>query len=116
MKHLILRGLSVLLVSAASTTAVGAEIPVVAQNTNTSISSTSQLEPFNLVSMAYQGYFTAQGIPSNSSFIYAYRVRHIGPQELVKSAIAQNRLPAEALSDLRYLRAVEWELRTFDRI
>jgi hypothetical protein len=116
MKRLILAGLSVVLLSAATATSVKAEPmatqPAMVGNTSTTI--TPQLEPFNLVGLAYQGYFREQGIPSYGAFMSAYNAGEIHARDLVQSAIKMNRLPASALQDEDYLNATEVELMFFN--
>lgn len=109
MKRLILAGLSVLLVSAGATPAVKAETtalnPAVAGNT-----SLHQTRPFNLVYLAYQGYFRDQGIPSYSALIAAYRSGKISALDLVEAAVKTNRVPSSVLQDRGYISAVETQL------
>lgn len=115
MKRLILASLSVLLLSAATAPTVKAEPMAVNSNiTNRIASSSYMLEPFNLVGLAYQGYFQEQGIPSYGAFLAAYHGGQIQARDLVQSAIKNNRLPASALQDQEYLNAVETQLIFFD--
>jgi hypothetical protein len=72
------------------------------------------LTPFNLVGLAYQGYFNDQGIPSYNALVSAYEVGAIGPRELAQSAIKANRLPEQILADQGYLNAVEAQLRALE--
>lgn len=108
MKFFISSSLAVLLISAATAPTVKAEIAAV---TNTANNATiSQLKPFNLVHMAYQGYFRSQGIPGYGAFLSAYRMGRITPKKLVQSAVERNKLSAQVLNNKRYLRAVEAQL------
>ena len=77
--------------------------PVQAQNTN---DSSYNLTPRNLIGLARQGRFKAQGIPSHANFINAIRAGRVDAEILVNSAIANNRLPQEAIRDRNYLNAV----------
>ena len=82
-------------------------IPAKAQNIN---SSQSDLSPRTLISLARQGRFESQGIPGYSRFISAVKSRNVNAEELVASAVAQNRLPETALQDREYLNAVDKHL------
>ena len=78
-------------------------VPAQAQN----IHQTSyHLTPRNLISLARQGRFKAQGVPSHANFIHAIRSGKVDAEILVNSAIANNRLPPEAIGDHSYLNAV----------
>ena len=115
MKRFILAGLSVVLLSAATAPTVKAETMAVNSNMRDRIASSSyMLQPFNLVGLAYQGYFQEQGIPSYGAFLAAYHGGSINARDLVQSAIKNNRLPASALQDEDYLNAVENQLIFFD--
>ena len=106
MKFFILSSLSVLLISAATAPTVKAEIAAVT-NTANNAATISQLKPFNLVHMAYQGYFRDQGIPGYSAFLAAYEAGRVSAEELVQSAVKKNKLSPETASDRGYLRAVK---------
>ena len=66
--------------------------------------------PFNLVFLAFQGFFDSEGIPSAGGLEQAYRNGTVNPQTLVKAAIAMNRLPASSLNDNSYLEKVKAQL------
>ncbi|HEY9828204.1 MAG TPA: hypothetical protein V6D19_22425 [Stenomitos sp.] len=68
--------------------------------------------PFNLVFLAFQGFFASSGIPSAQKLEQAYRGGQIAPEALVKAAISMNRLPAETLNDTTYLSQVKSQLDT----
>ena len=115
MKRFILASLSVVLLSAVTAPTVKAETMAVNSNMTDRIASSSYiLKPFNLVGLAYQGYFREQGIPSYGAFLSAYHGGEIHARDLVQSAIKTNRLPASALQDEDYLNAVETQLIFFD--
>ena len=108
MKRLILGGLSVLFLSAVTAPAVLADTTNLNGNNNDNYSnSRDTLQPFNLVFMAYQGYFEDQGIPSAQQLLFDYRTGDITPKDIVSSAVRANRLPARFLADDSYLNAVE---------
>jgi hypothetical protein len=64
--------------------------------------------PFNLVFLAFQGFFASEGIPSSQGLQEAYGT--VNPQILVKAAIAMNRLPASSIDDKTYLDKVKSQL------
>ncbi|NET35660.1 MAG: hypothetical protein F6K19_27155 [Cyanothece sp. SIO1E1] len=99
MKRLILAGLSALLLMPMASTVAKAQ------------TSGYLLEPFNLVYLAYQGYFKAEGVPGFRRLITDYRAHRIGPEELVQAAIATHRLPAEIIEDQAYLSDVDDQLK-----
>jgi hypothetical protein len=115
MKSLIVGSLSVLLVSAATAPAVRAQTAAVNPTTLRTIV-TTQLTPFNLVTLAHRGYFTEQGIPSYGSFTAAYHLGKITNFDLVRAAVKANRLDPESLNDKGYLSAVEAQLRGLENI
>lgn len=114
MKRLIIGGLSVLVLSAFTAPALRAESPAdkPASSSSSSTTSTFELEPFNLVYMAYQGYFQEQGIPSAENLIFGYRTGTVTAEDLVQSAVKANRLPSAVMADDEYLNAVEVQLRS----
>lgn len=106
MKRLVIGGLTTLLL-------VSALAPTVNAQTETSTEA-SQLQPFNLVSLAYQGYFGETGVPGYAGLITGYHSGRISAEDLVQSAIDQNRIPSSALEDSAYLHSVDQQLRTLD--
>lgn len=72
-------------------------------STKTLADDTTPDEIFNL---ARNGYFKDQGIPSHSGLTVAYRFGNVTAQDLIKAAIAQNRLSPETLDDEDFVRAV----------
>jgi hypothetical protein len=73
--------------------------------------SASQISPFNLAYLAYQGYFKAQGIPSNGALIDAIESGAVTSEEIVQAAVKANRLSEQALSDRGYRNALEDQLQ-----
>ena len=71
-----------------------------------------RVSPRELVSLAQQGRFKEQGIPSYDNFRSKARSGKITAAELVESAIANNRLSPEAASDRQYLSAVDSHLKS----
>ncbi|AFY96946.1 hypothetical protein [Chamaesiphon minutus] len=71
--------------------------------------------PFNLVFLAFQGFFASEGIPSAAGLEQAYRNGTVKPETLVKAAIAMNRLPASSIDDKTYLDRVKSQLDDLTR-
>lgn len=115
MKRVIVGSIAVLLLATATAPGVRAQTaalnPVTLDNT-----SKRQLQPFNLVFLANQGYFQAQGIPSYGKLTAAYQMRKIKAIDIVQAAVQANRLPAKVLTDKSYLNAVEAQLRTLQNV
>lgn len=117
MKRLLFSGLSVLFISTAVAPALNAEIVTETVPVNTAqtdvmnmpprISTRMAVTPFNLVFLAFHGFFEPQGIPSAMDFLSAYRNQKVTAVDLVKIAVDMNRLPQSALTDRGYLNAVD---------
>lgn len=71
--------------------------------------------PFNLVFLAYQGFFTSENIPSASGLIQAYRAGKVTSADLTKAAISMNRLPQESLQDQYFQAQVQSQLELLTR-
>ncbi len=67
--------------------------------------------PFNLVGLAYKGFFINDNIPSYADLIYAYQSGKVSAKDIVQSAVNSNRIPQEVLSDREFLRAVDFHLQ-----
>ena len=100
---------SILLLTALATT-----IPAEAQSVSGDpvVSQSYKLTPRKLITMARHGRFKAQGIPSHSNFGNSIRSGRITAESLVQSAIDNKRLPENAMSDRKYLKAVENHLKS----
>lgn len=72
--------------------------------------SNGRITPFNLVRLAYQGFFEDQGIPSGDSFLNAYQNKTITAEDIVKGAIAAQKLSSDVLDDSEYIAAVGSQL------
>lgn len=70
------------------------------------------VSPRKLISLARQGRFKNQGIPSYGNFGNGVRSGKITAEVLVKSAIAQSRLPQTAKRDRDYLNTVAKHLNS----
>jgi hypothetical protein len=107
MKSLILAGLSTLALVAVHVPAAQAEVAILNPPTSTTETSISQLSPFELVNLAYQGFLSSEGVPVAGGLIAQYQTGSLTAEDLVQAAINTNRLSSEALDDSRYLRAVD---------
>jgi hypothetical protein len=71
----------------------------------------SQITPFNLTYMAYQGYFKDQGIPAADGLIDAIGSKEIVAQDLIRAAVKIDRLPIQTLDDRNYIYSLESQLK-----
>ena len=120
MKRLVLGGLSVLLMSGTVAPALRAEViaetvpanvpQTQAANVPPHIAARMAVTPFNLVFLAFQGFFETQGIPSSMGLLSAYRNQQVSASDLVKIAVSMNRLPQSTLEDQGYISAVGSQL------
>jgi hypothetical protein len=85
---------------------------IVINSSNLSSNSTSAnyLQPFNLVTFAYQGGLQKHGIPSGGALVLKTLNRNIIAKDLVKAAVNADKLPSQVLNDQNYLSAVNLEL------
>lgn len=120
MKRLVLGSLSTLLLLSAGTPALRAEMMTeslpanVSQNQTTNmppkVASRMAVTPFNLVFLAFHGFFETEGIPSSMALVSAYRSQQFSASDLVKIAVKMNRLPQNSLTDQSYISAVDSQL------
>jgi hypothetical protein len=75
--------------------------------------STHQISPFNLAYLAYQGYFSAEGIPSSGGLITALVSETVTAQDIMQAAVKANRLSEQTLNDEDYRFALENFLQGF---
>lgn len=119
MKRTLIAGLSMLLLSAGTTTAAYAET-MTAQELSMRQSMMANpileaaLTPNDLANLAYQGYLRDQGISSYSQLIFDYESGRIQGKDIVQAAVNANRLPASLLNDQSYLSAVNLQLSGLD--
>lgn len=105
MKRIISVSLSFFLLASLSAPALAFDTPY----------SQGKIAPFNLVGLAYQGFFEEQGIPSAEALFSAYRRGEISAEDVVKGAIQANRLSSELLKDSNYISAVNSQLEALTR-
>ncbi|NES98894.1 MAG: hypothetical protein F6K32_27760 [Desertifilum sp. SIO1I2] len=78
---------------------------------NKAMSIVTATQPFNLVGLAYQGHFQDTGIPSYGGLIQAVQSGRVTAEDIVQSAVEQNRLASETLSDRGFIHAVHQHLQ-----
>lgn len=86
------------------------EIAINSNNLSRNSTSVSYLQPFNLVTFAYQGGLKQHGIPSGETLIFQTQNRNIIAKDLVKAAVNADKLPSKVLNDQNYLSAVNLQL------
>jgi len=86
------------------------EIAINSNNLSRNSTSVSYLQPFNLVTFAYQGGLKQHGIPSGETLIFQTQNRNIIAKDLVKAAVNADKLPSQVLNDQNYLSAVNLQL------
>lgn len=114
MKRFVLGSLSLLLLCT-SAPSVSAQ-PAAINSRSAGITSlfVEQTTPFNLVHLTYRGYFHDLGISGYNTFLSAIRTGRIDAEEIVKVAIAADRLPEAALLDRSYISSVESQLKALE--
>ncbi len=120
MNRVILGGLSVLLLSTVTAPIVKAEMmpTQMEQATATAepmperIATRMAVTPFNLVFLAFHGFFEKEGVPSSMSLVSAYVRGKVTANDLVKIAIAMNRLPSNTLDNQNYINQVDSQLKS----
>jgi gamma-glutamyl:cysteine ligase YbdK (ATP-grasp superfamily) len=113
MKRSILAGLSGLVLSVAIAPATLAE--VTAYNPNAARATANQATPFELVSLANQGYLKAEGISSQGNLVTDYLGGRVDANTVVQAAIRANRVSADAANNQAYVNAVDAALKTVVR-
>jgi hypothetical protein len=86
------------------------EIAINSNNLSRNSTSVSYLQPFSLVTFAYQGGLKQHGIPSGETLIFKTQNRNIIAKDLVKAAVNADKLPSQVLNDQNYLSAVTSQL------
>ena len=109
MKRFILGGLSMLMLSAIAVPAVQAQVSSEAPPENAEVLGMA-VTPFNLVFLAYQGFFESEGIPKYNGLIASYQSGQVTPEDLVKVAIDMRRLSPSTLNNSGYLMSVKHQL------
>ncbi|MEH1837685.1 MAG: hypothetical protein V7L20_02715 [Nostoc sp.] len=97
-------------IAGAQTANKSSEIAINSNNLSRNSTSVSYLQPFNLVTFAYQGGLEQHGIPSGDALIFQTQNRNIIAKDLVKAAVNADQLPSQVLNDPNYLSAVNSQL------
>jgi hypothetical protein len=113
MKRIVLSGLTVLLLSSTLTPAALAqrERPQMTRFPEMSAKMGMGVNPFNLVFLAFQGFFAVDGLPMGEYLIQDYTSGKVAAKDLVQSAVKMNRLPSSALEDSSFINSVDQQLR-----
>lgn len=109
MRHLILAGLPLMIMATIATPAVQAQATPEAPPANAEVIGMA-VTPFNLVFLAYQGFFESEGIPKFNRLISSYQSGQVTAESLVRVAISMRRLPPETLNNRAYLNSVQQQL------
>ncbi|MCC5644343.1 hypothetical protein LC607_15615 [Nostoc sp. CHAB 5824] len=96
--------------SAQTATNNSSDIAINSNNLSRNSTSVSYLQPFNLVSFAYQGGLKQHGIPSGGELVFKTQNRNVIAKDLVKAAVNADKLPSQVLNDQNYLSAVNLQL------
>ncbi|WP_373540930.1 hypothetical protein [Chamaesiphon sp.] len=119
MKYFAIASLSLICLSLAATTSVQATTNISNESKSIAmmiaIEPSSQITPFQLVSLAYQGTYRSEGIPGFASLIFGYHYRQITAKDVIKAAIAAKQLTPATLTDRDYVSAVDLQLFSLDR-
>ena len=94
------------------TIALTTSISIDAEASESSSAAGYSVTPRQLISLARQGRFKAQGIPSHDNFRNAVRTEKVTATELIESAIANNRLPESVRGDREYFDTVTSHLKS----
>jgi hypothetical protein len=114
MKRLILGSLSFLLFAGITATVVQAQTQAINSATSSrALKLATQVTPFELVTMAHQGYFIEQGIPSYMMLVSDYQRGTLSAKDLVEAGIRANKLSPEFSTDRSFLNAVDLQLQLF---
>ncbi|MBD3884854.1 hypothetical protein IFO70_24265 [Phormidium tenue FACHB-886] len=72
---------------------------------------TMEVTPFQLISLAQDGYLEDQGIPKGSLLFEEYQSGRVTAEELIQAAVKDKRLMEDTLNDQGYLNAVTQEIQ-----
>jgi len=112
MKRLVLSSLSVLLFASAAAPAFAQATPAEPPANAATIG--MAVNPFNLVFLAYQGFFESEGIPKFNALVSAHQNGQVTAADLVRVAVGMRRLPESALNDRSFIDAVNRQLTAID--
>lgn len=72
--------------------------------------SNSRISPYDVIFLAYQGYFREQGIRGYGAFVEGCYQGQIKAKQIVEAAIKANRLPPDTINDSAYIQAIDANL------
>jgi hypothetical protein len=110
MKRLILAAFPALILATAAVLPAQAQVSAAAPPANAETVGMA-VTPFNLVFLAYQGFFESEGIPKFASLAEGFEEGEVTPENLIKVAVEMRRLTPDALTDRTYISAVRHQLR-----
>jgi hypothetical protein len=110
MKRTILASLPILLLATTAALPAQAQVSAAAPPANAETVGMA-VTPFNLVFLAYQGFFESEGIPKFSSLTQGFDDGSITPESLIQVAVKMQRLTPDTLSDRSYIASVRHQLR-----
>ncbi|NJR40675.1 MAG: hypothetical protein HC781_19905 [Leptolyngbyaceae cyanobacterium CSU_1_4] len=114
MKRLILGTLATVLLSTAIAPIVQAQVTPEAMPADAETLGMA-VTPFNLVYLAYQGFFESEGIPKFNGLTNSYRQGDVTAESLVKVAVSMRRLAPDTVTNRAYLSAVDHQLSSLSR-
>jgi len=65
-----------------------------------------EMTPFNLLSLARNGYFQEQGIPGFDALENALNAGQISAEDIIQAAVQQDRLSPDHLNNTAYIQSV----------
>lgn len=114
MKRFVFGSLTLLLLCASAPSVSAKPAAINSRTAGTTSLFAEQTTPFNLVHLAYRGYFRDRGISGYDAFLSAIRAGRIDAEEIIGVAIAANRLPEATLLDRSYISSVESQLKALE--
>jgi hypothetical protein len=111
MKRMVLASLPVLFLATIAVMPAQAQISAAEPPTNAETLGMA-VTPFNLVFLAYQGFFESEGIPKFASLTQGIEDGSVTPESLIQVAIKMKRLAPATLSDRSYIASVRHQLRS----
>lgn len=116
MKRTFVSSLVVVILSASLAPIASAQTTEMSLAPSTEVSvSRADATPFDLVSLAYQGFLEAEGIPMADGLINRYESGNITARDVVQAGINSNRLSSDRLDDSSYISSVNTQLNSFIR-
>lgn len=73
------------------------------------------MTPYQLVFMAYQGFWKAWDIPQAAALVESHQSGKLSAQDLVQKLVQLEQVPVSVLEDAGYINAVDATLRSLQR-